>query len=254
VTITEEKSPSKLSGLPLEELAAKFEKSPKRSDDFEFNLSQARILFEARQRFKSDIEYGRWLKKNELNGSSQQHRTRLLHLVKFFDGRDITGIEVSSGYQISAPKHAFVALDCYEQVVGKNLSFKETIKILHDLQAEHHRAAGTVFPKSTKAKAPDRTNRTKTRVINGKISYKSPDGARQQLALESSFINALSLLTNQSGDTKSDWINNAINAWTGVKMSAAGIVRCAIVNELVKKIDVKALPVSQIDNEKTVAT
>ena len=79
----------------------------------------------------------------------------------------------------------------------------------------------------------DRTKRTTARVIDGKVSYKSQTDERQQIALEASFISALALLAEKSAGNKSDWINNAINNLTGLKMSATSIVRCSIVDEFV---------------------
>jgi hypothetical protein len=111
-----------LKNLSLEELAQRF-------DDIEqqAQLFQGRILLEARNRFKSDPSFGDWVAKvgGVLCSCGRQHRTKLMNLARFFDGRELDKISVTAAYEISAPVNADVAKDVYEYVKGKNLPVAE---------------------------------------------------------------------------------------------------------------------------------
>lgn len=111
-----------LKNLSLDELAQRF-------DDIEqqAQLFQGRILLEARKRFKSDPLFGEWVTSvgGALCSCGRQHRTKLMNLARFFDGRELDKISVTAAYEIAAPVNADVAKDVYEYVKGKNLPVAE---------------------------------------------------------------------------------------------------------------------------------
>ena len=85
-----------------------------------------KILLEARSRFQSDKEFGQWVSTHSLCVGSQQSRNRLMHLARFFDdNRDMTGITITSAYEISSPANEDKAAEVYKEVYGKNLPVKK---------------------------------------------------------------------------------------------------------------------------------
>lgn len=88
---------------------------------------QGRILLEARNRFKSDKEFGQWCSQSICLGSQPQ-RTRLMNLARFFEGREMEKIGLSAAYEISAPINADIAVEVYELARGRNLSVAEVKK------------------------------------------------------------------------------------------------------------------------------
>lgn len=110
-----------IKSLDLDELITRFNSIGKQAQ-----LFQGLILFEVRNRFSSDKEFGKWISTRTLcSGSSPQQRTRLINLGKFFRGRDMTGIAITAAYEISAPKNADVADAIYKHAHGKDLSVEE---------------------------------------------------------------------------------------------------------------------------------
>lgn len=111
-----------LTSLTLDELANRFD-----SIEQQAQLFQGRILLEARNRFESDVAFGEWV--NNVGGTlcstTRQHRTRLMNLARFFDNRELTGISITSAYEISAPINEDVADRIYEYALNKNLSVSE---------------------------------------------------------------------------------------------------------------------------------
>lgn len=108
-----------LKTLSLEQLAQQF-------DDVEQQgqLLQGRILLEARERFRSDKEFGQWCSQSICLGSQPQ-RTRLMNLARFFEGRELEKISISAAYEISAPINADIANEIYEIARGKNMPLAE---------------------------------------------------------------------------------------------------------------------------------
>jgi hypothetical protein len=111
-----------LKALTLEQLAYRFEEIEQQGQ-----LLQGRILLEARERFKSDKEFGQWCTQSICLGSQPQ-RTRLINLARFFEARDLAGIGISAAYEISAPINADIAEEIYEYAKGKNLPVAEVKK------------------------------------------------------------------------------------------------------------------------------
>ena len=111
-----------LSTLSLDELANRFEDIEQQGQ-----LLQGRILLEARNRFKSDKEFGQWCSQSICLGSQPQ-RTRLMNLARFFEGREMEKIGLSAAYEISAPINADIAVDVYEYAKDKNLPLAEIRK------------------------------------------------------------------------------------------------------------------------------
>jgi hypothetical protein len=92
---------------------------------------QGQILLELRRRFKSDVFFGQWIKENcsgTLGSTTRQHRTKLMNLVRYFEKKDLTGILITSAYEISAPRNSAVADEIYQYALNKNLPPKEVIK------------------------------------------------------------------------------------------------------------------------------
>lgn len=109
-----------LTGLSLDDLIIQFQEV-----DRQYHLLKGKILLEARGRFLSDKEFGKWISHSSWVGS-QQSRNRLMHLADFFrDDHDMSGITISAAYEISAPVNRDKAQEVYEKVHGKNLAVKE---------------------------------------------------------------------------------------------------------------------------------
>ena len=110
-----------LTGLSLDDLIIQFQEV-----DRQYHLLKGEILLEARGRFLSDKEFGKWISSHSSWVGSQQSRNRLMHLADFFrDDHDMSGITISAAYEISAPVNRDKAQEVYEKVHGKNLAVKE---------------------------------------------------------------------------------------------------------------------------------
>jgi len=120
---------SDLKDLSLDELVVRFEEIDRQS-----HLLKGKILLEARSRFKSDPEFGKWIStQSNCLGRSQKTRNRLMHLAGFFtDSKDLDGISISAAYEISSPANKEIAEKVYEEVHEKNLSLKEVRALLVD--------------------------------------------------------------------------------------------------------------------------
>jgi hypothetical protein len=110
-----------LESLSLDELANRFEEIEQQGQ-----LYQGQILLAARNKFKQDVEFGRWCSQS-LCLTSQPHRTRLMNLARFFDEtkHPLEKISVTAAYEISAPINADVADEIYKAVRGKNIPVAE---------------------------------------------------------------------------------------------------------------------------------
>ena len=114
-----------LQTLSLDELAQRFEDIEQQGQ-----LLQGRILLEARERFRSDNDFGAWIEQvgGAIYSTSRQHRTKLMNLARFFENRPIEKISISAAYEISAPINADIAIEVYEYAKGKNLPLAEVRK------------------------------------------------------------------------------------------------------------------------------
>lgn len=111
-----------LQALSLDELAHRFEEIEQQGQ-----LLQGKILLEARERFRSDNDFGAWIEQagGAICSTSRQHRTRLMNLARFFEGRELDKISISAAYEISAPINADIAVEVYEYAKDKNLPLAE---------------------------------------------------------------------------------------------------------------------------------
>ena len=127
-----------LKALSLDQLANRFEEIEQQGQ-----LLQGRILLEARERFKSDNEFGAWVEQvgGAIYSTSRQHRTKLMNLAKFFELREINKISISAAYEISAPINSDIAVDVYDYAKGKNLPLTEIRK-----QIAMRKGEGLPFP------------------------------------------------------------------------------------------------------------
>lgn len=113
-----------LQALSLDELVHQFYQIEQQGQ-----LLQGRILLEARERFKSDKEFGQWCTQSICLGSQPQ-RTRLMNLARFFKGREIEKIGISVAYLISSPEvvKAGISEEVYDYARSKKLSVDEVKK------------------------------------------------------------------------------------------------------------------------------
>ena len=123
-----------LKKLSLEDLANQYVEIDRQS-----HILKGKILLEARSRFSSDKEFGKWISTHSLCVGSQQSRNRLMHLAEFFgDDRDMNGIAITVAYEISAPVNREKALAVYDEIRGKNVSVKEVKALLSDSEAKNN--------------------------------------------------------------------------------------------------------------------
>lgn len=114
----ESKEKFRLGDLTLDELAYRYFEIDNQS-----RLLKGKILLEARSRFKADIDFGNWIRGVELFDTyhrSQLHN--LMNLAKFFSDKNMDGISVTVGYEISKPSNSDIAEDLYNLALNKNLS------------------------------------------------------------------------------------------------------------------------------------
>lgn len=114
----ESKEKFRLGDLTLDELAYRYFEIDNQS-----RLLKGKILLEARSRFKADIDFGNWIKGVELFDTyhrSQLHN--LMNLARFFSDRNMDGISVTVGYEISKPSNSDIAENLYNSALNKNLS------------------------------------------------------------------------------------------------------------------------------------
>lgn len=120
-----------LTALSLDELAQRYISIEQQSQ-----LYKGLILLEARERFKSDKEFGEWVVTNGLSvGTTQQNRTVFMNLARFFKDREMNGISLTCAYEISRPSNSDVAEDVYAQVLNKKLSVSEVKKIIEQAKS-----------------------------------------------------------------------------------------------------------------------
>lgn len=130
-----------LKSLSLDELAHRY-----KDIDQQSQMLKGQILLEARERFKSDKEFGQWIVSVGLSDTSRDTRSTYMNLARFFKDRDLTGISVTAAYEISAPKNSDVADEIYELAKGNNLSVSEIKQ-----QIAIRKGANVISPKTTNA-------------------------------------------------------------------------------------------------------
>lgn len=112
-----------LKSLSLDELAYRFEDIGQQAQ-----LMQGQILLEARSRFPSDKEFGRW-RSRSLWACSQSQCTRLIQLARFFsESRPLENIGITVAYEISAPANADIADEIYAYAKENKPSIAEIKK------------------------------------------------------------------------------------------------------------------------------
>jgi hypothetical protein len=133
-----------LKTLTLNELVARYEQIEQQGQ-----LLQGRILLEVRSRFPGDVEFGRWCAAQTscVREVTQQHRTRLMNLARFFDGvnRTLDKISLTAAYEISAPKNEKIADVVYQHVRGKSWSVDAVKKLIGAKHIEYARKNGEVI-------------------------------------------------------------------------------------------------------------
>jgi hypothetical protein len=93
--------------------------------DQQSQLFKGLILLEARERFKSDKEFGQWISTVELFNSSRYSNANYMNLARFFKNKDMTGISITAAYEIAAPQNADIASEIYSYALLKNLPVAE---------------------------------------------------------------------------------------------------------------------------------
>ncbi len=102
-------------------------------------ILQGRILIELYARSSvermtfDDFAIAEGIDGSTLCALTHQHRNRLMNLARFFtDARPMTGISMTVGYEISAPKNKNVAEEVYKLAVGQNYSVKEIQQLIEE--------------------------------------------------------------------------------------------------------------------------
>lgn len=132
-----------LKNTKLEDLITKFI-----TIDNQSALIKGLILLEARERFPSNQDYGKWLKDNELlERYSQQSLNNLVNYAAFFKNRSISGISVTVGYELSAPRNAEVATAVYREIHGKGYSLAHVKKLITRKKLEKQQVPEEVIEK-----------------------------------------------------------------------------------------------------------
>ena len=121
-----------LSALSLDDLANQFIEVDRQS-----HILKGQILLEARRRFPSNQEFGKWRSLNFGGRLPQQTANNLMCLAKFFDetNRPLGNIPVSAGYLISAPKYEDIAEQVYQRVLNlENPSLAEVKSVIQEIK------------------------------------------------------------------------------------------------------------------------
>lgn len=121
-----------LSALSLDDLANQFIEVDRQS-----HILKGQILLEARRRFPSNQEFGKWRSLNFGGRLPQQTANNLMCLAKFFDetNRPLGNIPVSAGYLISAPKYEDIAEQVYQRVLTiENPSLAEVKSVIQEIK------------------------------------------------------------------------------------------------------------------------
>jgi hypothetical protein len=189
-----------LKTLTLNELVSRYEQIEQQGQ-----LLQGRILLEVRSRFPGDAEFGRWCAAQTscVGEVTQQHRTRLMNLARFFDGvnRTLDKISLTAAYEISAPKNEDIAEIVYKDVCGKSCSVA-TVKEFIVVRREQHAKQNKHVRYDESVKPPEQCTPEKNRkhvplsVMNRYVKeersgYKSDDSNPKYTEAKSNVMSAL---------------------------------------------------------------
>ena len=162
VNITET-SPLVLSDLSLEQLVDTYAQVDQQSQ-----LLKGLILLEARNRFPSNNDFGKWVESvGTLCSDSRQVRTRYMNFAEYFKDKSYTGISLTCCYEISAPINADVADQVYDYALNKKLSVaqvKEKIQIAKGLLPSNVNET-TEESKAPELLPPEDMNRFKEQIL-----------------------------------------------------------------------------------------
>jgi len=101
--------------------------------DQQTQLYKGTILLEARKRLPSNIEFGEWcISVQTLCLDSQKSMNRYMHLAAYFQDKNMKGISLSVGYEISSPQNAEIADAVYEMVLHQDLSVAEAKELTQE--------------------------------------------------------------------------------------------------------------------------
>ena len=101
--------------------------------DQQTQLYKGTILLEARKRLPSNIEFGEWcISVQTLCLDSQKSMNRYMHLAAYFQDKNMKGISLSVGYEISSPQNAEIADAVYEMVLHQDLSVAEAKELIQE--------------------------------------------------------------------------------------------------------------------------
>jgi cell division protein ZapA (FtsZ GTPase activity inhibitor) len=120
-----------LTVLTLEELKEQYIEIDRQS-----HILKGKILLEARKRFKSNQEFGKWRSLN-FSGLPQQTANNLMSLASYFDeeNKPLAHIPVSAGYLISAKINEPIAELVYQMVIEReNPTVQEVRNIINELK------------------------------------------------------------------------------------------------------------------------
>lgn len=103
------------------------------------SITKGRILLAARRQFFDDVEFGHWLKENELDEFTQQTRWNLMRLAEHFTNRETTNMTPTVCIEIAKLMHMDKRLGkkAYDHALGKNLTKKQIIEFVDKLKEEH---------------------------------------------------------------------------------------------------------------------
>jgi hypothetical protein len=189
-----------LSDLSLDELAIRFHQI-----DSQAQLLKGLILLEARERFKSNNEFGQWVVDVGLSADNRQNRNLFMNLAKFFKDRDMTGISLTAAYEISRPDNAEVAEDIYAYALNKNLKVAEVkrkIEIAKSITSNNNNEIkeNTINSESAEIKKDEEIDVIK-KIIAFVNSFESDANKKIEL-LEKSIQNIKHKLSGDNADSK----------------------------------------------------
>lgn len=123
---------TKLNKLSLDDLVLQYNQI-----DQQAQLFKGLILLEARRRFKSNPEFGKWVASiPSLCGDGNQVRNRYMNFARYFKDKDYTGISLTCAYEISAPTNKAVANEVYKKALGQNLSVDQVKALIREAKKE----------------------------------------------------------------------------------------------------------------------
>lgn len=167
-----------LSSLSLEQLVTQYIEIDRQS-----HLLKGQILLEARNRFSSNQEFGKWRSLNFSGRLPQQTANNLMNLSRFFNdlNRPLGKIPVSGGYLISAPINENIAENAYEKALTiTNPTLKDIKDIINELKPadDYNRSSNNIdliFLRITKL------SKNEYRELMGRLIYNLSNDERKEL-------------------------------------------------------------------------